>query len=78
MPANDVNVLLDLSANNRVAFDAAVKRMTTVGSNGAGIAYDEALDTVLNHLGPLARERPASRPANSKACFARPRRRSSW
>ncbi|MGZ5493092.1 MAG: vWA domain-containing protein [Thermoanaerobaculia bacterium] len=52
MPANDVNVLLDLGANNRVAFDAAVQRMTTVGSSGLGIAYDEALDTVLNHLGP--------------------------
>jgi hypothetical protein len=52
MPANDVNVLLDLGANNRVAFDAAVKRMTTVSSSGLGIAYDEALDTVLNHLGP--------------------------
>ena len=52
MPANDVNVLLDLSANNRVAFDAAVKKMGTASSSGAGIAYDEALDTVLNRLGP--------------------------
>lgn len=52
MPANDVSVLLDLSANNRVALDGAVLRMTATSSFGAGIAYDEALDTVLNHLGP--------------------------
>ena len=52
MPANDVVVALDFSPGNRTAFDAAVKTMGTVGSNGGGIAYDEALDTVLNHLAP--------------------------
>jgi VWA domain-containing protein len=52
MPANDVNILLDFSANNRQLLDAAVQKMTTVGSSGAGIAYDEALDTILNHLAP--------------------------
>lgn len=52
MPANDINVYLDMSANNRTALDNAVKMMGTSGSFGLGIAYDEALDTVLNHLGP--------------------------
>ncbi len=52
MPANDVNVLLDMGPNNRASLDAAVKQMTTTSSSGAGIAYDEALNTVLNHLGP--------------------------
>lgn len=52
MPANDVNILLDMGPNNRAALDAAVKQMSTVSSSGAGIAYDEALDTVLNHLPP--------------------------
>jgi hypothetical protein len=52
MPANDVNVLLDLGPNNRAALNTAVVQMTTVSSSGAGIAYDEALNTVLNHLGP--------------------------
>lgn len=52
MPANDVNVLLDMTANNRALLDAAVKQMTTTSSFGPGIAFDEALDTVLNHLGP--------------------------
>ena len=52
MPANDVDVFLDMTANNRTDLDAAVKKMATVSSCGAGIAYDEALDTVLNHLGP--------------------------
>jgi len=52
MPANDVAVFLDMSANNRAALDTAVQQMKTVSSCGAGIAYDEALDTVINHLGP--------------------------
>ena len=52
MPSNDVAVYLDLSANNRTGLDDAVKKMSTIGSSGLGIAYDEALDTVLNHLGP--------------------------
>ncbi|HEX9161738.1 MAG TPA: vWA domain-containing protein, partial [Thermoanaerobaculia bacterium] len=52
MPANDVDVLLDLGTNNRTALDAAVKQMSAISSSGAGIAYDEALNTVLNHLGP--------------------------
>lgn len=52
MPANDVNIVLDMSANNRAALDTAVQGMTTVGSFGLGIAYDEALDSVLNHLAP--------------------------
>jgi hypothetical protein len=52
MPANDVVVALDLAAGNRAAFDTAVQTMSTQGSSGLGIAYDEALDTVLNHLGP--------------------------
>ncbi|HEV2722158.1 MAG TPA: VWA domain-containing protein [Thermoanaerobaculia bacterium] len=52
MPANDVAVLLDMSANNRAALDTAVQQMKTTSSCGAGIAYDEALDTVINHLGP--------------------------
>jgi VWA domain-containing protein len=50
MPQNDVDIYLDLSPNNRALLDPAVKRMTTVSSSGAGIAYDEALDTILNHL----------------------------
>ncbi len=54
MPANDVNVLLDMAPNNRALLDTAVQRMTTVSSSGTGIAYDEGLDTVLNHLGPRA------------------------
>lgn len=52
MPANDVDVYLDLAANNRADLDTAVKRMSTSPSCGLGIAYDEALDTVLHNLGP--------------------------
>lgn len=52
MPANDVIVAADMLPGNRAAFGAAVQTMTTAGSSGLGIAYDEALDTVLNHLGP--------------------------
>jgi hypothetical protein len=52
MPANNVAIYLDMSANNRTALDAAVKQMSTSASCGLGIAYDEALDTVLNNLGP--------------------------
>ena len=44
MPANNVVVALDMTAKNRTALDAAVLTMATVGSTGAGIAYDEALD----------------------------------
>ena len=50
MPANNVVVSLDMTPKNRTALDAAVQTMATVNSTGAGIAYDEALDTVLNHL----------------------------
>lgn len=52
MPANDVAVFLDMAPKNRNDLDTAVKRMTTVSSCGAGIAYDEAFDTILNQLGP--------------------------
>lgn len=52
MPANNVVVALDMTAGNRAAFNTAVATMATEGSAGLGIAYDEALDTVLNHLGP--------------------------
>jgi len=52
MPANDVNIALDMTAKNRADLDKAVQAMTTVSSAGLGIAYDEALDAVLNHLGP--------------------------
>jgi hypothetical protein len=54
MPANNVAVYLDFSSNNRAQLDTAVKQMATSGSCGLGIAYDEALDTVLNHLAPHA------------------------
>lgn len=50
MPANDVNIVLDMSAKNRAALDTAVQGMATSSSTGLGIAYDEALDAVLNHL----------------------------
>ena len=50
MPANDVDVYLDMAANNRADLDTAVKKMATQSSCGAGIAYDEAFDTILNHL----------------------------
>jgi hypothetical protein len=52
MPSNDVNIALDMSAKNRAALDTAVQAMATSSSTGLGIAYDEALDAVLNHLGP--------------------------
>ena len=52
MPANNVSVYLDMSANNRADLDTAVTKMSTESSCGLGIAYDEALDTVLNNLGP--------------------------
>ncbi len=52
LPANNVVVALDLSVGNRAALDTAVDTMSTQGSSGLGIAYDEGLDTVLNHLGP--------------------------
>jgi hypothetical protein len=52
MPANNVNIALDMAPKNRAALDTAVQAMTTDPSNGLGIAYDEALDAVLNHLGP--------------------------
>jgi von Willebrand factor type A domain-containing protein len=52
MPSNDVVIALDMSAKNRAALATAVNTMTNVSSLGAGIAYDEALDSVLNHLGP--------------------------
>ena len=52
MPANDVVVALDMAAQNRAALDTAVQSMSTASSSGLGIAYDEALDTVINHLGP--------------------------
>src|SRR5207248_3591777 len=52
MPANNVAVYLDMSANNRADLNDAVNKMATEGSCGLGIAYDEALDTVLNNLAP--------------------------
>lgn len=52
LPSDDVTVLLDMSANNRLAFDTAVDLMSTSGSCGLGISYDEGLNTVLNNLGP--------------------------
>jgi hypothetical protein len=52
MPANNVSVYLDLSQNNRADLNTAVNRMATDPSCGLGIAYDEALDTVLHNLGP--------------------------
>lgn len=52
MPSNDVVIALDMSPKNRAALQTAVNTMTNISSSGAGIAYDEALDAVLNHLGP--------------------------
>jgi hypothetical protein len=52
MPANDVDVYLDMSPNNRADLNSAVTKMATEGSCGLGIGYDEAFDTVLNHRGP--------------------------
>jgi hypothetical protein len=52
LPSDDVVVLLDMSANNRQALDTAVDQMSTAGSCGGGISYDEGLNTVLNNLGP--------------------------
>lgn len=52
MPANDVDVFLDMAPQNRADLNTAVNKMTTVSSCGPGIAYDEAFDTILNHLGP--------------------------
>lgn len=52
MPANDVDVFLDMAPNNRNDLTSAVAKMTTVSSCGLGIAYDEAFNTVLNHAAP--------------------------
>lgn len=52
MPSNDVVIALDMSPKNRADLTTAVNTMTNVSSIGAGIAYDEALDAVLNNLGP--------------------------
>lgn len=49
-PKNDVNVLVDLAANNRAAFNTAVATMSTAGSCGEPAAWDDGMDTALNHL----------------------------
>jgi hypothetical protein len=49
-PSNDVNVLLDMSARNRDALATAVDQMSTIGSCGEPAAWDDGMDTVLNHL----------------------------
>jgi Ig-like domain CHU_C associated len=49
-PTNDVNVLLDLSPNNRDALATAVNKMVTVSSCGEPAAWDDGLDTVLHNL----------------------------
>lgn len=49
-PSNNVNVLLDMSVGNRGALKTAVDQMTTQGSCGEPAAWDDGMDTVLNHL----------------------------
>jgi hypothetical protein len=52
LPANNVDVLLDMTPNNRQQLDAAVVKMATVGSCGAAVGYDEGMNAAINHLGP--------------------------
>jgi hypothetical protein len=51
MPDNNVDVLLNFTPNNRAALGTAVGQLGTAGGCG-GVPYDEALDAVVNLLGP--------------------------
>src|SRR6201999_1627239 len=52
LPANDVDVLLAMTGNNRAALDAAAQIMSTSGSCGLAASWDEGLNTAINDTDP--------------------------
>ncbi|HUP49962.1 MAG TPA: vWA domain-containing protein [Thermoanaerobaculia bacterium] len=50
LPRNDIEILLTLEPGNRAQLDTAVARMSTEGSCGLGVGWDEGLNTAVNGL----------------------------
>src|ERR1051325_4264224 len=69
MPDNNIDVIENLSAD-RTAFNTATSKLVVAGGCG-GVPYDEAINAVVNGLGP----RPGSEGAHLNACpgASRPR-----